>query len=466
MRELSPRAVLGALAAAALLGTALRAAGLWTDLWLDEIWNINIARGFGYADILLRVPYDANHILNTLWLRLVGEPAWWGVYRLHSLAAGVATLGLAWRIAERWGRLEGVLAAGLVSTSYLLTLYSSEARGHAMMVCFAAAAFLCHDRWLATRSRAAYAGWAASATLGLLSHLMFVQAYAALALWSAWSLARREGGPARAARAWGLLHAPALAACGFVYWVQVRAMGHAGGGHRPTAGVLRDTLAAAVGCPDGPWAWGLGALALAAAGWAVRDLARRGEDEWVFFAAAVFGAPALLAALHPPGLLFPRYFLLAAAFAAPLWARAGAAGLKAGGAPAAAALAALLCLGGGNLWRTREFLREGRGHYLNAVRLIAERSGPETTVGSGHDFAHRMMLEFYAARVPGLRLRYVLRDRWTAEEPEWAIVHLDRRGLPAVPELTARTGVRYVFVEDFRTSDHVGWDWLVFRRAR
>ncbi|TPW19343.1 MAG: hypothetical protein FD126_2778, partial [Elusimicrobia bacterium] len=186
MKDLSPRAALAVLGLALLAGAALRSLGLGTDLWLDEIWNLNIARGFGYADILLRVPYDANQILNTLWLRLVGTPSWWGTYRLHSLAAGVATIALAHRAAARWGSLEGAAAAGFVSASYLLTVYSSEARGHAMMVCFALCAFVCLDAWLKTRSRAAHAGWAASVALGLLSHLMFAQAYAAFALWSAW----------------------------------------------------------------------------------------------------------------------------------------------------------------------------------------------------------------------------------------------------------------------------------------
>lgn len=467
MKDPGPRASLAAAALLLVGAAAVRAPGLWTDLWLDEIWNLGIARGFGYADILLRVPYDANHILNTLALRLAGTPSWWGAYRLHSLAAGVATVALARLAAARWGRLEGLAAAWLAGASYLLTLYSSEARGHAMMVCFAVAAFLCHDAWLRTRSRAALAGWGASVTLGLLSHLMFVQAYAAFALWSAWSLARREAGLTRAARSWALLHAPALAAVAFVYWVQVRLMGHAGGPRLDSSGVLRSTLAAAVGVSDGPWAWVAGALGLAAAAWSVRDLARRGEDEWVFFAAVVFGAPALLLLLHPPGLLFTRYFLLAVAFAAVLWARAAAAGLRAGRAPAVCAAAALLLTGAGNLGRTATFLEHGRGGYLEAVRFIAARSGPETTVGSGHDFAHRMMLEFYAPFVPGLTLRYVPRDAWTAAEPEWAIVHLDRRGVALAPTLTSATsGRRYDFQKDFRTSEHVGWDWLLYRRAR
>ncbi|TPW19247.1 MAG: hypothetical protein FD126_2876, partial [Elusimicrobia bacterium] len=134
--------------------------------------------------------------------------------------------------------------------------------------------------------------------------------------------------------------------------------------------------------------------------------------------------------------------------------------------PAACALLALACTGAGNLRRIRQFGREGRGRYLDAVKFIAANSGPETTVGSGHDFAHRMMLEFYGSYVPGVRMRYVPRDRWGPDAPEWAIVHLDRRGHRPVEELTAASGGRYVFQEEFRTSEHVGWDWFLYRRAR
>ena len=131
----------------------------------------------------------------------------------------------------------------------------------------------------------------------------------------------------------------------------------------------------------------------------------------------------------------------------------------------AACAAVLLTLyGAGSLWRTRDFLREGRGHYLDAVRLIAAQSGHETTVGSGHDFAHAMLVEFYAAYVPQTRLRYLWRKDWTRDQPEWAIVHQDRRNVVPEPTLTAATGTRYRFVQDFRSSEHVGWDWFIYRR--
>ncbi|MBI4347563.1 MAG: hypothetical protein HY553_11960 [Elusimicrobia bacterium] len=440
-------------------GVAARVAGLWTDFWLDEIWNWNIARGHGYADILLRVPYDANHILNTLWLRAVGVREWWGVYRLHSLAAGLATLWLLWKIAVRWGRLEGALAAALGAASFLLTLYSSEARGHTTMVAFALAAFVALESWLRGRSPAAYAAWAASVVLGFFSHLMFAQAYAGLLLWSLWRLRRAPGGLAA-------LHAPGAAAAAFLYVVQVRGMGHAGGLAEPTRLILRDTLALATGAPDSPLAWAAGAAFLAAAAWAARDLRRGGRDEWSFFAWIVFGAPAILLALHPPGLLFPRYFLLAGTFALPLCARAAAVAWRAGGAARGAAAAAVGLFVLGNAVRTASFLKDGRGHYLEALRFMAASSGGrEITVGSGHDFAHRMMVSFYAPRVPEASFRYVPREGWTPGSPEWVIGHAERHTPDSPPELTAHNGSRYRLERTYRYSAVSGWDWRLYRRV-
>lgn len=447
------------------LAAALRAPGLWTELWLDEVWNVNIARGFGYFDILLKVPYDANHVLNTLWLRAVGDPGWWGLFRLHSFAAGVGAVALAGVLAGRWGRLQGLLAAGVAASSYPLALYSSEARGHALMVFFALAAFGCLRRRLETGSRLAYAGWAASLWLGWLSHLMFAQAYAALGLWSLRRLWRREKRRAAALGDWLLLHLPGLAACAFVYFVQVRHLRHAGGPELEASGVLREALAMATGAPDGPWAWAAGAVALGAALWALRDLAKRGDDEWVLFGALVVGAPAALLALHPAGLLYPRYFLLTAAFGSMLWARAAAAALGRKGGVAAAAGLLLAAYAAGSAARFREFARHGRGRYFEALESIAYASGGETTVGSGHDFAHRMMVEFYAPRVPGSRLRYLGRADWTKDRPDWAIAHQAPGGAAPQPVLIAHTGARYEYAGEFRSSPHVGVDWFVYRRA-
>ncbi|MBI5200545.1 MAG: hypothetical protein HY925_03080, partial [Elusimicrobia bacterium] len=399
-----------------------------------------------------------NHILNTLLLRASGEHAWWGVYRLPALAAGLATVALAWRVARRWGELEGGLAAALAASSFLLILYSSEARGHPLMLAFALGAFVALEERLETGSRPAYAAWASCVWLGFLSHLMFVQAYAGLALWSAWRLRRFLP--------WLRLNAPALAAGAFLYVVQVRKMGHAGGAPQETLRVLRETLALAVGAPELAWAWAAGALGLAAAAWAIYDLARQGRDEWTFFAVVVFLAPGLLVLLHPPGLLFPRYFLLALAFGAALWARAGAAAWRFGPFGRAALGLALALYLAGNAARVRGFLADGRGHYRDALAHLADETpGAEVTVGSGHDFAHKMMVDFYSPYVPQKTFRYVTRDRWSKTEPEWVIGHGERHQSDPPAELTATTGVNYRLDRVYRYFDQSGWDWLLYRRA-
>lgn len=48
-----------------------------------------------------------------------------------------------------------------------------------------------------------------------------------------------------------------------------------------------------------------------------------------------------------------------------------------------------------------EFLKNGRGHYLDAVMYLAEHTKDKIiTVGSDHDFRNEMVLSFYAKYLP------------------------------------------------------------------
>ncbi len=56
-----------------LISAALRFLGAQGDLWLDEIWTLDIASNIDHAYLIFWGPYlDNNHFLNTYYIYLVG----------------------------------------------------------------------------------------------------------------------------------------------------------------------------------------------------------------------------------------------------------------------------------------------------------------------------------------------------------------------------------------------------------
>src|SRR5882672_9601571 len=84
--------------AALVAGAALRALAIGQDLWLDEIWSLQVAATLGSSLDAFRLSFDNNHILITLLMYALGGS--WGaiVYRLPSLLAGLLSIAIAWRI--------------------------------------------------------------------------------------------------------------------------------------------------------------------------------------------------------------------------------------------------------------------------------------------------------------------------------------------------------------------------------
>ena len=124
------------------LGLRVAAAG---DFWLDEIWSWMAVRDHAHsvADVFFAVDHDNNHILNSLWIYLLGLDVDWRWYRLPAVLAG----GLSVLVARRLLATAGVAAQWAVSLlfvpSFLLVNYASEARGYGvLMLCALASLWL------------------------------------------------------------------------------------------------------------------------------------------------------------------------------------------------------------------------------------------------------------------------------------------------------------------------------------
>ena len=179
----------GLWAAAVLVVAAAAAVRVWAacdEFWMDEIWSLlGFAGPASSPRQILTAHHDNNHYLITLWMYALGQnQRYWILYRLPALVAGIGTIGAAGLLARRWGSAAAFSAVLLTGMSYMQIVYSSEARGYALAGFFALTAFLALDRCLMSWSPWAAALFVVSSILGTLSHLTFVEVYAAMFAWS------------------------------------------------------------------------------------------------------------------------------------------------------------------------------------------------------------------------------------------------------------------------------------------
>ncbi len=154
------------------------------DLWLDEIWSIFIAEAAKSPwDIVSLFKHDNNHLLNTLYLYLIGRQNHLVVYRLFSIAAGIGSLFLLTAMAGKWGYLERVFVFLLAGFSYPLILYFSEARGYAPAIFFALSSLFVLEKCFTNFSTIKLLLFWLFSCLGTLSHLSFIIVFLSLSVW-------------------------------------------------------------------------------------------------------------------------------------------------------------------------------------------------------------------------------------------------------------------------------------------
>lgn len=455
-----------ACAVVVLVSAALRLAGIFDDLWIDEIWSLELVRSRVSAplDVVTAVHHDNNHWLNSLYLYAVGPDRPLYVYRLPSLVLGTGTVLVGWSIGRQHGRLEGLLCAWLLGLSYILIHYSSEARGYGPAVFFAVLGFGLTRRQVSAPSAGRGLVIAGCAVLGILSQLTFMYVLAALMIWTAVVFDRTLRRWPDAVKQMLLMHAPPLATLAAIYLIDLRRLVIGGGEVSPVSVILSQTVAWTLGSPEAGVLTVLAAVvAVAAIAFEIWSLRRRPDREWVFFA-AVFAFPVLPLLLHVRADFYPRYILMSIPFALVLLARF-LARLLLLGRPGAriAAGALLLAFTAGNLAHTAAFLRDGRGQYRAALAYMVDHSpGGDVVVTSDQDFRNSTILGYYAARdFPAARLHYVPTAEWQNSTPHWAVLHAFRHDAPA-DEIVGPNGKRYALRGRFPYSGASGWNWYVY----
>ncbi len=473
-------------AALLILGAAVRLPGMFNDLWLDEIWSLNLARqAKNLADIFTN-RIDNNHLLNTIYLYFVRQVNFWPVDRLMALAAGLGLLAVVWTRARRWPASWALITLILFCFSYPLIHYSSEARGYEPEALCAVVAFFAMADWLEgragdgpdggdniragdrDRSGRVPAGWmfVSVSVLGFLAHLTFVFVYGSLLIWSVFRFLRsRGGGPT----GWELvvLHGPVLAFVAVLYGTFVRGMAIGGGPHTSRWAAVRDAAADVLNV-SAPANVAVFAFALSATLviWEIVESIRDRDDAWVFFVSLI-AIPAAVIVVQDPVLLYKRYFtvcipillLMVGRLLNRFWDR----GRRWRWRGVALAILGLFLAGG--LARLVAFYEFGRGTYLQALTEIARQTpGRNVTITSNQDFQNYSLVHFYRDFVPGdQRLFYVTGRDAQLRPAEWLLYRV-YPGTPAPPEEMVVNDAFYQRTATYRTGGEVGWDWVVYRK--
>lgn len=470
LAEFAPKGLPVALCFAYLLSWALIVAAAVGDLWLDEIWSIEIVRAAsGPMEIFTRFHHDNNHVLNTLFLWLVGAQNTLFLYRLFAIVSGMAALLLVGYLAQDWGSAEALLGVVLTGISYPLVVYFSEARGYAPAILFALLSYA-----LLRRNQCEFSlyrlivFWTAS-ILGILSHLSFVIVSTALLLFSLANAIRTED-PYRTRLASILAHhVPPFAFLGWFYLFFVRDMVVGGGSPTKNWDVITQAATLLFGFPENVFFGGLGVLCLIAVIVAGSyTLYRNRDQQWPFFGLVLVVTPTLMLMVARPEPLYVRYLILCFPFFYLLLSYLLCQGYRVSKTARAGVIAAVALMLGGQTYKLVSLIELGRGSYRAALARILDNS-PEGVVriGSDHDFRNRVLVDFYAPPLARSHtIRYIPRAEWNREQPDWILTHSGEASDQPPPDIAVPGVGVYHFVAAYRFSGLSGWNWFLYRGIR
>lgn len=450
-------------AAFALLGAAaltVRAAACAGDLWLDEVLSYETAAAITSALGIVEHAVSRNsHGVTVLWMYLVGDTPHWWLYRLPSLVAGCLLLPLAaLPLRRQAGDRAALAAAALFGAGFFMITYASEARAYAGIMLHALLAFRLAEEQ--ERRPGPAVEWAVGACLlgGAFWQPIFVLVWGAFALWALAARLPR-------ATAFRMLALPAAAVAGGLAWgFRVHSAAAAPG---TRLGVLWHFMTAGFALPGPPAVQAAVAAALGAA--VAASFLRRPEFESRRIAAlrlllCVVPVAGVLAA--PTLSIFPRYFsaALPLLYLSVLYGLRAAAAPRGGPASWAAGALGLLLLAS-NAAADAAFLRDGRGHYLDALRWMAARTPRGETVRwiTDHPYRNGMLVGFFARYVPEARFEAVSHKTMGDRPARWAILHQgDDDAYPFAPPVLPVDPHRYRWVKTFAKSGLSGFRWHLY----
>ncbi len=461
-------------------GVALRILGARGDLWLDEIWSLTLLENaHSVADVFLGVHHLNNHILNSLWLYLVGPDAPFLLIRAPAILFGGLSILVAAAIGRRRSPAAAVITSFFFATSYFFVNYGSEARGYSGMILAILSGY-----WavLAMFDEAPgiwpYVVFGLAACLGALSHLTMIEATGVLCLTVLWISVERREKLIRSLERLALVSVIALLAslpavgC-FFYWKQFHDFET--GGITPfefthmRLGLFNMTFGT-LGLPNWADPVFLGAVVIAVAvfGFAIAPPMRR-----CFPALAIFALPAFHALARLPSQFYARFHLTTAIGLGLLWSE----------------VAVFLWTRNYRLWAialmsffashqaayVSEFLWNGRGEPSAIVRTMTEHgparydfllSGNQSTENHDSIIDVAWVVNFYARRLSA-QATLVSIATWCAKPPDWLIDESNDAPQPGQIKSAGPNECRanFRFVQMLNGTGYSFEPWVLYRRV-
>lgn len=453
-----------------LVCTALiRIRGAWNDLTLDEIMSLNGVAGLSSAfDIFTKLHIDNNHYLNSLWLYFAGPRGDWDGYRIPSILAGIGTVAVAWLIGRRRSPANAWIAMFLTGFSYVLVLYSDQARGYSSMVFFSFFSYYILDNFLKSGSLKIAALFWLCAILGFLSHIDFITFLGATVPWAAWRLFRSRVDATRAVGGLLLCYAvPAIVVAG-LYLVDIRQMTVLGGSETTLFNAWSTSLAWVLP-PVAPGAGTAAMCLIVAAGLAAgcRMLWREKSDSLIFFIGVIVVFPLLLVIVNGAKVLYVRYFILGISFSLVLLSMVLASIYSRGFKGRVLCLALLLAYFIANGRCILILFKDGQGNYTGAIQTMERLSGEQpATIGAAQDFRVQRILQFYNSQLPpGRKISFLLGGTWPKGGPEWVIFEKESYEKPVPPgkSLGDGAGNTYLYFQTIPAAPLSAQHWFLYR---
>lgn len=437
------------------------------DLWLDEIWSLGFAiDANSVADIFCRFKHDNNHVLNTLYLYFVRNTGDFLVFRTLSILAGIASLWLLARIADRnWGKAEAILVLILAGSSFPLLLYFSEARGYALAICMSLLAFISLHKYLEKPAKTTLVIFWLVSCAGILAHASFLMVCLALVLSSL--IANNSADTKSRSLLHKLLpHLPVFAFFAGWYNYYLIDMEIGGGPIFSFSRTMGQTTAFLLGFPDS--AAGHLISVTVFLGILVVGLLRlyQTSTRWLFFTGIFILAPLAMLIASRPTFLYFRYFILCFPFfylslafiLVDSWRKH----------PKYRYLQILLLAAmlTGHWQRNFTLVNDGRGNYSGAVtKMLDQSQAKKVFVASDHDFRNQLLLNYYALRNKNKKqLIYVQSKDWLKIKPEWFIGHSPAPVTKAHGNREINGVGEFRLVDIWPSAEVSGFCWYLYRR--
>lgn len=421
-----------------IIAAILRSWASTDNFWIDEVSTYYLTMKIkSPMEAITRIRID-HHILNTAFMRLIGDTSNWFLYRLLSLITGILLIPLLYKAGARGEKKGNLLPPMLACISFPLITFSSEARGYAPAILFSLASYLIlRHGWKQRLLIYRLVFWLMMGC-ALLAHITSLYVLAGMTAWSAYRIYCAYIKDRTQLKAeiidFVITYVPPYATMLSIYFLIMRQSTSVGGNILPPGRVLMDTLTCFAGLPfSGLWpVFGsiFTIVLLTASG--IHSL-RTNRGLGIFYITSIVIAPGLTLIAYEREYLYVRYFILCFPFAILMLSDFLAHLLKSK-KTIKISIVVLAIYSVGQSLHTARFLQYGRGGYMTALQEIASGPDKEPVIISGdHNFRVGMMTVYYSRYFKGIKyMRYVPSPDLPPSGADWYITHqMDKTNAPS-----------------------------------